>query len=174
MHLTSLKLRPITPVDVTIMLSWRYPEPYQIYNASNKPVSTEDIDYFTQPKLHYHSVLDEQNEMIAFRCFGSDAQVPGGDYTEDALDLGGGLRPDLTGQGLGRHVIAAAMNFAIDEFAPTHFRTTVAGFNLRAKKVCQSLGYRPVSEFVRPSDKLKFIVMTKVATVMDLQIPLKG
>ena len=170
MHPTTLRLRPITPADVAMMLSWRYPAPYHIYNASNKSVSIEDIAYFTQPKLCYHSVLDEHNEMIAFRCFGLDAQVPGGDYTDDALDLGGGLRPDLTGQGLGRHVIAVAMNFAIDKFAPTHFRTTVAGFNLRAKKVCHSLGYRRASTFMRPRDRMKFIVMTKAATSMDLKI----
>ena len=43
--------------------------------------------------------------------FGPDGRVPGWDYDETALDTGGGLRPSLTGQGLGRAVISAGLDF---------------------------------------------------------------
>ncbi len=111
--------------------------------------------------------------MIAFRCFGPDAQVSGGDYTAQALDLGGGLRPNLTGKGIGRYVIAAAMNYAIAQFHPHFFRVTVASFNHRAKKVCVKLGYKVLSEFIRPSDGLKFEIMTQTAQKSALTIPIE-
>jgi len=155
------------------MLSWRYVPPYDIYNAA-EPVSEAAINALLRPELHYMAVLNEQNEMIAFRCFGPDAQVPGGDYSDEALDLGGGLRPDLTGKGLGRHVIAAAMNYAFEQLHPLHFRTTIASFNQRAMKVCERLGYKVVSEFIRPSDGLNFEIMMQSAKKTALSIPMKA
>lgn len=155
------------------MLSWRYPPPYELYNATD-PASEGSIAWLLQPELHYYAVLNEAGRMIAFRCFGPDAQVNGGDYRENALDLGGGLHPDYTGQGLGRPVIAAAMNFGLSRFEPSLFRTTVAAFNHRAQKVCLSLGYRVSSEFVRSTDGTPFVVLMKPAVAMDLVIPVIG
>lgn len=154
------------------MLSWRYPPPYELYNLAEAQ-SEPAIAQLLRPDFHYVAVLDECDEMIAFRCFGSDAQVSGGDYTDDALDLGGGIRPDLTGQGLGRHVIAAAMRYSFQRFRPRYFRTTVAAFNLRAKKTCERLGYRVVSTFTRPTDGLRFEVHMQEAWSPALSIPMK-
>ena len=154
------------------MLSWRYPAPYEIYNAA-EPVNEAAIHALLQPELHYLSVLNEQDEMIAFQCYGSDAQVPGGDYTAEALDLGGGLRPDLTGNGIGRNVIAAAMNYAVRQFHPRLFRVTVAGFNQRATKVCERLGYKVANHFTRPADGLEFQIMPQPAKMIALSIPMQ-
>jgi ribosomal-protein-alanine N-acetyltransferase len=57
------------------------------------------------PEVGYHAVM-AVDRLIGFRSFGPDGQVPGREYDDCALDTGGGLRPDLTGQGLGRMVIA--------------------------------------------------------------------
>ena len=152
------------------MLSWRYPPPYEIYNAP-APESRTAIEHLLQSEIPYVTVLDEHGEMIAFRCFGREAQVPDGDYSEPALDLGGGLRPDLTGKGLGRHVIAAAMNYGFLRFSPSYFRSTVASFNLRAKKTCEQLGYRLVRTFTRLSDGLPFEIMMQEARMTALTIP---
>lgn len=144
------------------MLSWRYPAPYEIYNWSGADEEAA-VEHLLGAELHYMAVLDERDEMIAFRCFGPDAQVPGGDYSEEALDLGGGLQPDLTGRGLGRHVIAAAMAYAMRRFQPACFRTTVASFNLRAKKTCERMGHRVVSTFTRESDGQRFDILMQKA-----------
>lgn len=143
-----------------MLLSWRYPAPYEIYNLDER-ASAGVVDSMLRPEHHYLAVLNEAEEIVAFRCFGKDAQVMGGDYTRDALDMGGGLRPDLTGRGLGRLVIGAAMDFAIEKFRPVRFRTTVASFNGRARRVCESLGYHAESEFVRPGDQVRFIVLSR-------------
>jgi ribosomal-protein-alanine N-acetyltransferase len=157
--------RPFTRCDAEAIVSWRYPAPYDIYNLDASPPD-EEVESLLRSELHYFAVLneeeeEEEEEMVAFRCFGLDAQVPGGNYEEDALDMGGGLRPDLTGRGLGRSVIEAAMSFAIRKFHPRRFRTTIASFNARAKHVCEALGYVGQSEFVRPRDQRRFVVLTR-------------
>jgi hypothetical protein len=40
-------------------------------------------------------------------------------YDDSALDTGGGLRPDLTGQGKGREAIQTGLDFGRQQFAPT-------------------------------------------------------
>jgi ribosomal-protein-alanine N-acetyltransferase len=115
---------------------WRYPPPYDIYNCHPADMDAH-VRLLLTPAYHYYTVRAENGQLIAFRCFGPDAQVPGGDYSAPALDMGGGLKPELTGQGLGAVVMQAAFAFARRQFAPPAFRTTVAAFNLRALRVCE-------------------------------------
>jgi ribosomal-protein-alanine N-acetyltransferase len=166
-----LQFCPLEKSQAVALLSWRYPAPYDVYNMPEADPQ-QAVANLLRAELNYVGVLDERNEMIAFRCFGRDAQVPAGDYSEDALDLGGGLRPDLTGHGLGRHVIAAAMNYAWERFRPRFFRATVACFNMRAKRTCARLGYRVASTFTRAYDGLDFDILMQEARVTALSIPL--
>jgi [ribosomal protein S18]-alanine N-acetyltransferase len=168
---TLLQFSPLGSEHAVAMLSWQYPAPYQIYNVAtgNRAAS---LAHLLRPELHYVAVLDERGDLIAYWCFGSDARVPGGNYPEDALDLGGGLRPDLTDRGLGRHVIAAAMSFAMREFRPRMYRATVAGFNVRAKKTYDRLGFRIASSFERATDQMSFDVLIRDDAMATLSIPM--
>lgn len=136
--------------------AWRYEPPYDIYNCDPDGVA-EHIQVLLNPQYHYYTVWDEAGELIAFRCFGEDAQVLGGDYRAEALDMGGGLRPDLTGQGLGASIIEAAFEFARQHFAPKAFRATVAAFNQRALRVCEKVGYRYVHRKTAGAGHLQMI-----------------
>lgn len=169
---TELHFCPIQEAHAEALLSWQYAPPYSMYSLRPEDRHAA-IKELLRPDLHYVAVLDEHDDMIAFRCFGPDAQVLGGTYVEEALDLGGGLRPDLTGKGLGQHVIAAAMNYAMRRFTPRVFRTTVASFNQRAKRVCERLGYQTARSFVRPSDGMSFNIFLKEAQMVELVIPMK-
>jgi [ribosomal protein S18]-alanine N-acetyltransferase len=75
--------------------------------------------------------------------------------------MGGGLRPDLTGQGLGAAFMTAAIAFAQQQFAPVAFRATVAAFNQRALRVCAKVGYRPVQQFEHPHTGRPFIILLR-------------
>ncbi|MDQ2672203.1 MAG: GNAT family N-acetyltransferase, partial [Actinomycetota bacterium] len=73
-------------------------------------------------------------------CFGEDAQVASGKRfglyeAEPALDVGLGMRPDLTGRGLGEEFVYAGLRFARETYSPPAFRLTVAAFNRRAIRV---------------------------------------
>jgi RimJ/RimL family protein N-acetyltransferase len=151
---------PMTEAYARAILGWRYDPPYDAYNLDPATAEADLTAVFLNPEYHYHAVLDAQGELIAYRCFGPDAQVPGGDYSADALDMGGGLRPDLTGRGLGPHVMLAAIEFARARFAPPAFRATVAAWNTRALRACAKAGYRPVQRF-QSTAGAEFVVLTR-------------
>lgn len=123
-----------------------------------------DPDDLLQPELGYHAVMSG-DRLIGFRSFGSDGQVPGWDYDDSALDTGGGLRPELTGQGLGRSAIAAGLAFGREQFAPAAFRVTVASFNARALRTVKSLGFERIDSFRASRDGRKFEVLVRAEDV---------
>lgn len=157
--------RPMDKETAIEVANWRYAPPYDIYNATGSDSDSDSegtLECYLDPKYHYYSVW-HAGELIAFRCFGPDAQVPGGDYAADALDMGGGLRPDLTGKGLGAGLMQAAFDFAKSEFNPAAFRATVAAFNSRAQKVCLQVGYEQVQAFYSEKFGRDFVVFWRVA-----------
>lgn len=72
------------------------------------------------------------------------------------------MRPDLTGRGLGREVIAAGLAYARARFAPLAFRVTVASFNTRALRVVESLGFERVGSFEANTDGTSFEVLVRL------------
>ena len=142
------------------IVSWQYDAPYDIYNCN--PAEVEEIvQWFVNPQSHYYSVWTEAGKLIGYRCFGEDARVPGGDYSAEALDMGGGLSPERTGQGLGASFMEAAFEFARRRYRSVAFRATVAAFNQRALRVCERVGYRPIQHFENAQTHQHFIVLMR-------------
>ncbi|HEX2729516.1 MAG TPA: GNAT family protein [Rubrobacteraceae bacterium] len=139
-------LRPITRSEAEQISGWRYPEPYSTYDGN-----PSSIPGLLEPRYNYHSVFDGAGELVGYFCFGADATIPEGRkrglYGNDALDVGLGMRPDLTGQGLGPGFVLAGLEFARERFSPPAFRLTVAAFNRRAIAVYEKVGFDPVQEF---------------------------
>ncbi len=104
-------------------------------------MTSADPALLADPASGFFALMDGAR-LTGFRSFGADGQVPGGGYDESALDTGGGLRPELTGKGLGREAIQAGLAFGRARFAPPALRVTVATFNLRAQRVVEALGFR--------------------------------
>ena len=144
------------------ILRWRYEEPYALYNA-NPAEMEKDVKVLTDPSNFYYAITDETGALVAYYCFGREAQVPGGDYRADALDVGGGIRPDLTGHGLGPVVIHAGLEFGRRKFAARAFRVTVVAFNQRALRVCEKVGFLPAQRFQREHDGREFIILMQEA-----------
>ncbi len=137
------------------IVSWRYPVPYDLYDLTGV-----DPEFLASPASGFFA-LAEADELIGFRSFGPDGQVPGGSYDSSALDTGGGLRPDLTGKGLGREAISTGLAFGRREFAPEAFRVTVASFNERALRVVRSLGFSAVASFAAAADGRSFEILVR-------------
>lgn len=137
------------------IVTWRYPAPYDCYDmtgANAAFIASAESGFFA---------LTDIDELIGFRSFGADGQVPGGDYDDSALDTGGGLRPDLTGKGLGREAISTGLEFGRREFVPAAFRVTVASFNERALRVVRALGFRQVGSFAATTDGRRFEILLR-------------
>jgi len=94
----ALSFRRFTEQDALMVARWQYPEPYAAYDL--EPSNREVLGALLRPENQYHAILSE-GEVVGFFRFGEDARVPGWSYDDSALDLGMGLRPDLTGAGNG-------------------------------------------------------------------------
>lgn len=125
---------------------WTYPSPYEIYSMDGSEDTVHEL-----LGEHYYSALNEQNELVRYLCFGDGARVPGGyraGIYEDhsTLDIGLGLRPDLTGQGYGILLVRKAISFS-ENYAPTTLQLVVASFNERAIRVYEEAGFIPLKQF---------------------------
>ena len=150
-----MRIAPLRREHALEICSWRYDAPYECYDMAGA-----DPDWLMQPESGFHAVL-AGDELIGFRSFGPDGQVPGWSYDETALDTGGGLRPDLVGRGLGRRAIATGLAFGRAQFAPPALRVTVASFNLRALRTVEALGFRRIGQFCASTDGSSFEVLVR-------------
>jgi [ribosomal protein S18]-alanine N-acetyltransferase len=145
----------MTPAYAADIVTWRYQAPYDTYDMTGA-----DPDFLTDPASGFFALVDAGG-LIGFRSFGADGRVPGGAYDDSALDTGGGLRPELTGRGLGREAIATGLEFGQLRFDPPAFRVTVASFNLRAQRVVEALGFRPAGRFRALADGRSYELLTR-------------
>ncbi len=160
--LAPLRFPPMDEATARAISSWHYETPYDIYSLDGEDAD-QVVGAFMNPEYAYHAITDRAGEVVGYCCFGQDARVPGGRYDDTALDVGLGVRPDLTGQGLGRGFVDAVLGFARQELAPAEFRVTVAEFNERALRAWKRAGFRPVQRFERGFDALPFMVLTRDA-----------
>lgn len=152
--------RPMDEINAQIILNWRYDADYALYNA-NPDIAGESVRVFIDPRKAYYTITDERRDLVAYCCFGPDALVPGGDYSVKALDIGMGVRPDLTGQGHGLKYVKAVLDFGHRTFSPTAFRVTVAEFNKRALRVWEKSGFRAVQAFQKEQGGRVFVVLMR-------------
>ena len=143
------------------IIAWRYEEPYALYD-----MSADDLDEVMAGS--YYAAMSAPGDLAGFFCVGPSAQVPGGHtaalYTgEDALDLGLGLRPDLTGQGLGCDFLRAGCDFARQQFAPALLRLSVIAANTRAVHLYEAAGFETGVRFMSttPAGETQFRLMTR-------------
>ena len=157
-----LTVQPLEKEHALAILEWRYPPPYVIYNFSADN---------TQAELHYllenAAILNQQGELEGYCSFGRDGQVPGGDYSAQALDIGMGVRPDLIGQGRGKQYAQAVARYGANQYAAKQLRVTIAGFNQRAQRVWQHLGFKQVEKFVKIGTEAEFVVMACAASCLQ-------
>jgi len=159
---------PMNEASARAITEWRYQPPYDIYNLQADEDVEEAVAYLLDPQnafytIHGRMVEREGERLLAYCSFGRDAQVSGGDYSQAALDIGLGVRPDLTGQGYGLTFVTAVLDFARRQFSPTAFRVTIAAFNERAQRVWQKAGFRQTHTFRREYDGRPFVVLSREA-----------
>lgn len=145
--------------DVPDILSWRYKPPYDFYDPPSHPDVAVYTREFLKPELAFHVVLADEGELIGFCSYGIDGQVPGGDYSADALDVGLGMRPELTGLGRGRAFFGAVLEHAITEWSPERIRLTVASFNHRARRLYGQFGFCFHGEFTERETDVHHVVL---------------
>jgi [ribosomal protein S18]-alanine N-acetyltransferase len=133
-----------------IILRWRYEGAYAIYNMEGDEAMAELLDLHSP----YYAVRDERGELIGFLNVGTSSLVwesnePGIYVDHGSIGIGLGMRPDLTGQGMGQAFVQACLDFVRRKFALEHFRLYVLTWNERAIRVYEKVGFRRVRSFLQ-------------------------
>lgn len=157
--LSKIEYRPADETSAREFLSWRYEPPYDIYNYPPEQMETF-LQYSIDPENNVYAMFAPDGELIGSCSYGRDAQVPGGDYSEEALDIGLMVKPELTGQGLGAAFAKEVIRNGVSKYAPKKLRVTIAAFNHRAMRVWEKNGFRQTQTFKRSGDGVNFKILT--------------
>ncbi|MBT8166343.1 MAG: GNAT family N-acetyltransferase [Acidimicrobiia bacterium] len=155
-----LTIRPVAEEEIRTFAGWRHEPPYDVYDIP--PPVDEAVEYFLRPSTGCHALLRD-GRLAGFVTFGADARVPGGDYSEPGLDIGLGIKPELTGRGLGAAHVESVIAFAQDVFDLAPRRVTIASANERALRVWIGRGFKETQRFTSPETVMgsdEFVVLT--------------
>ena len=120
--------------------TWHYEPPYDFYDLASDP-DDEAAMHDPARAAHYRAVLaDGDGRLDAFWYF---------DWPDGAVEVGIGLRPDLTGRGQGKSFLTAQLAYATRAWQPAAFRLFVAVWNERAIRLYERLGFGEVDRETR-------------------------
>ena len=153
---SSFTFSQLSQEEAQALAEWHYPEPYSFYDWT---ADADDLRELLDPALRgeaYWAVRDDEEELVGYFSL-----KPNG----AAVEIGLGLRPDLTGQGLGADFLAAGLEFARERFSPERFTLAVATFNERAIKVYERAGFTRDRVYLHQTAgaEWEFLEMSKTA-----------
>jgi [ribosomal protein S18]-alanine N-acetyltransferase len=144
--------------DALAISTWRYEAPYDVYNVGNDGEEQPDITECLDRRSPYYAVRNDTlsggqviitGELVGYFCYGTAGQPweeskPALYVDDKIMVIGLGIRPDLTGKGMGLSFVNAGLDFAREQFAPSAFRLYVLSFNQRAMRVYEQAGFHVV------------------------------
>ena len=140
-----------------IAYNWKYNEIYSFYDMV---ADEDDLKEFLNENNwteNYFAVLNDKSELVAFYSYIFEGEV---------MWIGFGLKPELTGKGIGAEFVAAGINFGVEKFEYRQkcIMLAVASFNKRAIKVYEKIGFQFVEKYIQKTNggEYEFIKMKKV------------
>jgi RimJ/RimL family protein N-acetyltransferase len=127
--------------------AWRYEPPYDFYDSDGVPVKNPEF---------FFAARDDDSTLVGFYFL---------EPREGALFYGFGMRPDLTGRGLGEQFVLAGLEFARLLYGPRRVVLDVAAFNERAIRLYRRLGFAETGQHVETFNgyrAVEFIDMEKL------------
>ena len=131
----NFRVEPMRADAFAEMATWRYNPPYDFYDGDADPVLNPE---------RFFAVYDESGAQTGHYYF----QQKG-----DVVEYGLGLRPELTGRGLGPVFFDAGLDFARARYVPVSFTLAVARFNRRAIIVYERAGFAETGRHVRTFER---------------------
>ena len=122
---------PMTQGEAEEIAGWHYPGEYAFYDADFIPEGMGELLDPAQRRDEYHAARNADGELEGF------AQL---EPVAGATEIGLGLRPDLTGRGLGQAFTGAVIDLARAHGAG-RITLAVAAFNARAIRVYERCGF---------------------------------
>ncbi|MBL1226320.1 GNAT family N-acetyltransferase [Enterococcus sp. BWR-S5] len=134
---------------------WTYEEPYSFYDAS---ADEEDYQELIDPLQRDNQYYEMWKNDELFGYFVILLNNP------TTVELGLGLKPELTGKGFGQSFISEIMDFTAAKFPEiSKIELSVAAFNQRAIKTYLAVGFTESHHFLKKTNggTYDFIKMEK-------------
>jgi RimJ/RimL family protein N-acetyltransferase len=136
--------------------TWHYEAPYDFYDLASDPADAAEMRDAARAG-QYRAVRGDGGRLDAFWYFHGRG---------DVVEVGIGVRPDLTGRGLGESFLRAQLEYASERWHPERFRLFVTSWNERAIRLYERLGFREVDRETRRFELVgdhEFIRMERAA-----------
>ena len=151
-------IRDFTLPDAEAVAAWRYPPPYDVYDM---PADPEDLESMMEP-ANWPDVWFAVDDLRTGGLVGFlELRAGAGE-----VELGLGLRPDLTGRGLGPGFVEATMEFARERWHLSRFALDVFPWNERAIRAYERAGFARGDVYIRRfpgGGEREFLRMTRPA-----------
>lgn len=135
-----------------IAYHWHYDGIYGFYDME---ADEEDLAAFLDSEQRNESIyaVTDEDQLIGFFSINKGEN--------NTIDIGLGLRPDLTGQNKGYTFLTMGMNYIIEHFSPSFISLAVATFNKRAIKVYRKAGFQETTTFIQSTNggEFEFVIM---------------
>jgi [ribosomal protein S18]-alanine N-acetyltransferase len=126
-----VRARDLTPEEAMRPLGWRYDGAYAIYDVAG--ALGRDPGFFA---------IEDDGELVGFGCTGAEARVPGVEAEEGTVDVGYGMRPDLTGEGRGHDFVGTVLEHVAERHPDARLRMSILGWNARSRRAAEGHGFR--------------------------------
>jgi [ribosomal protein S18]-alanine N-acetyltransferase len=131
MRAMSFLIRPMTEADARAIAAWRYPGAYAFYDWQ---ADADDLAELLDPQRwgRQYFAVDGDDDLVGLFVF---------KLRNGVAEVGLGLRPDLTGRGLGGAFLDAGLRHAAGVLGAESYTLAVAAFNRRAITVYERAGF---------------------------------
>jgi [ribosomal protein S18]-alanine N-acetyltransferase len=148
MEMKSFKITKMSQKDAELVATWKYDGIYSFYNAENDKEDLEELLNESDRGDNYYSVHTTFNELIGFFTFTRSGNT---------IEMGLGLAPPLTGNGLGLEFVNKGIHFIESHYSNINkVVLSVATFNKRAIKLYEKVGFSCTSNFMQHTNGSQF------------------
>ncbi|WP_456274601.1 GNAT family N-acetyltransferase [Bacillus sp. AK031] len=124
-----------------IAYKWKYQDKYSFYDMTE---DEEDLKEFLESDRAGYYIVKNTDEIIGYFSFEKS------DGNE--LEIGLGMKPGLTGRGMGFQFVKEGVAFALEHYPGRVLVLSVATFNERAIRVYEKAGFVPVRTFMQDTN----------------------
>lgn len=126
-----------------IAYNWHYEGEYSFYDIE---ADEEDLAEFLEGESRGNHVFSvkENGTLIGFFTV---CKINNG-----TVEIGLGMRPDITGNGFGLQFVNAGLAFSKEKYGCKYITLSVATFNERAIKVYKRAGFEAVGTFIQKTN----------------------
>ena len=148
-----MKILGLTENDAKEMCTWKYEEPYHIYNLPSWDETIKNnwsISSLEKREKEYRKIVDENGEFLGYFRY---------KFQDNKIILGLGMKPENCGKNIGNKFMNTILDY-LKQYN-TLIELEVRSFNTRAIKCYEKVGFKVVDKVFKKTlaGEDEFIVM---------------